>query len=238
MRLSGPLLVTLVIAVSAAVISVIVFFAWVVSLGSDDGGGRPIRAATIDDLPYIVLQPEDLPDEFVQLTENEFSKLKTTGEYSSIASYEAAFELPREQATPGGTVCIVSLAALYADAEAAGAALRKPIQQLEGAARRGDEASSQIQELRVVQPTPQPARAIAARYFNPSTSYCAAYENEPAFVHLVRFEEQFQGQSVIGTITMYDYQEASTSDDPMKLARLQQNTMEDWLASTGIESPQ
>jgi len=87
------------------------------------------------------------------------------------------------------------------------------------------------------QRTAFPARAIAARYFNPSTSYCAAYENEPAFVHLVRFEDQFPGQAVVGTVTMFVYQNAGRSDDPMELARLQENGMLDWLASTSIESP-
>jgi len=237
MRLPGPLLITLVIAASAAVISVIVFVAWVVSSGNVDDSGRPVRAATIDDLPHIVLQPKDVPDEFVQLTANEFTKLKTTGEYSSIASYETAFELPRDQAAPGETVCIVSIAALYPDGEAAEAALRKPIQQLEAAARRGAEAGSQIQDLRVTEPASLP-RAVAAEYFSPSTSYCAAFENEPASVHLVRFEDQFQGQFVIGTIAMFVFETGSASDDPMELARLQQDRTRDWLASTGIESPQ
>ena len=123
--------------------------------GSDDDGGRPLRAPMIDDLPHIVLQREDLPAEYVQLTENEFSKLKTTGEYGSIASYETAFELQRGQAAPGETVCIVSIAALYPNGEAAEAALRKPIQQLEAAARRGAEAGSQIQDLRVTEPASQ-----------------------------------------------------------------------------------
>jgi hypothetical protein len=236
MRPPGKLVVALV---AAALAGAVVFFATVVLWSGDgDEGGRPLRAAAIDDLPHIVLQPEDLPDEYVQLTEKEFSKLKTTGEYGSIASYETAFELPREQAEPGETVCIVSLVALYPSADEGAAAVREPIRQLEEAARRGDEAGSQIQELHVVQPTPDPARAIAARYLSPSTSYCAAYENEPAFVHLVRFEDQFPGQAVVGTVTMFVYQTGNNSDDPMKLARVQQNRMRDWLASTGIESPQ
>lgn len=224
--------------VAAALAGAVVFFATVVLWpGDDHEGGRTLRAATIDDLPHIVLQPEDVPDEFVQLTANEFTKLKTTGEYSSIASYETAFELPRDQATPGETVCIVSIAALYPDGEAAEAALRKPIQQLEAAARRGAQASSQIQDLRVTEPASLP-RAVAAEYFNPSTSYCAAYESEPASVHLVRFEDQFQGQFVIGTVTMFVYQGGDGSADPTKLARQQEDTMRDWLASATTESPQ
>jgi hypothetical protein len=133
-------------------------------------------------------------------------------------------------------VCIVSIAALYPDEQAAEAAIRKPIQQLEAAARSGAAAGSQIQDLRVTEPASLP-RAVAAEYFNPSTSYCAAYESEPASVHLVRFEDQFQ-VTQIGTVTTFVFQGGDGSADPTKLARQQDDRMRDWLASNTAGTPE
>jgi hypothetical protein len=216
--LLGALLVLLLVSISLA--------------GFDnEGSAPPIRAATIDDLPHIVLQPEDLPDEFVHLTEDKFSRLKKTGgEYSSIASYETAFALPREQAQAGDTVCVVSIAALYTTSEAARAALREPIRQLGEVAQSGGEAGSQIQNLSSYEPE-RLAQAIAASYFNPSTSYCADYEDDPAGVHLVRFEDEFSGHAVVGTVTTFVYGEAGSSDDALALAERQEDGMREWLAN-------
>jgi hypothetical protein len=88
-------------------------------LSASCGGGQPLRDGTVDDLPGMVLQREDVPSGLVERVAIADSSLGSKpglaqpGEFGSVASYAAEFVRPSERAESGQLTCVTSLSALF-----------------------------------------------------------------------------------------------------------------------------
>jgi hypothetical protein len=175
---------------------------------------------TEDDLSLMVLQREDVPADFRQLQDSLGDRgFHEDGLAGSQASYIVDFELPPEEAEPGGTVCMRNAAHLYKTPEDANEVFRE-----------GEELQRELEEElgheflgeEVALPDLGDQSLLGLRFSSPDTDFCS-YEDEPTEAHFIVFRHR----SVVGTLLVFTYELDASLDEAVKLAQKQANRIED-----------